>query len=202
MLFIREVEFETLKGKILINIECKGDNEIQFTDSENNIYHMYHEQDCCEEVYIKDICGNLSHLLDSPITMAECIVNEGNTDEDEWGTGTWTFYKLATVKGYVTISWYGESNGYYSETVDFVIEESIKNKRTYDIDLLSKNVEQSNLLQLDKFNYSDNDFDNVSKWINTNITNLSGFFQGSSNLTELDMSKWDANTENKDDSIE
>lgn len=201
-MFIREVEFETLKGKILINIECKGDNEIQFIDSENNIYHMYHEQDCCEEVYIKDICGNLSHLLDSPITMAECIVNEGNTDEDEWGTGTWTFYKLATVKGYVTISWYGESNGYYSETVDFVIEESIKNKRTYDIDLLSKNVEQSNLLQLDKFNYTDNDFDDVSKWINTNITNLSGFFQGSSNLTELDMSKWDANTENKDDSIE
>lgn len=201
-MFIREVEFETLKGKILINIECKGDNEIQFTDSENNIYHMYHEQDCCEEVYIKDICGNLSHLLDSPITMAECIVNKGNIGEDEWGTGTWTFYKLATVKGYVTISWYGESNGYYSETVDFVIEESIKNKRTYDIDLLSKNVEQSNLLQLDKFNYSDNDFNNVSKWINTNITNLSGFFQGSSNLTELDMSKWDANTENKDNSIE
>lgn len=201
-MFIHEVEFETLKGKILINIECKGDNEIQFTDSENNIYHMYHEQDCCEEVYIKDICGNLSHLLDSPITMAECIVNKGNIDEDEWGTGTWTFYKLATVKGYVTISWYGESNGYYSETVDFVIEESIKNKRTYDIDLLSKNVEQSNLLQLDKFNYTDNDFDDVSKWINTNITNLSGFFQGSSNLTELDMSKWDANTENKDDSIE
>lgn len=201
-MFIHEVEFETLKGKILINIECKGDNEIQFTDSENNIYHMYHEQDCCEEVYIKDICGNLSHLLDSPITMAECIVNKGNIDEDEWGTGTWTFYKLATVKGYVTISWYGESNGYYSETVDFVIEESIKNKRTYDIDLLSKNVEQSNSLQLDKFNYSDNDFDDVSKWINTNITNLSGFFQGSSNLTELDMSNWDANTENKDDSIE
>lgn len=57
-------------------------------------------------------------------------------------------------------------------------------------------------MQLDKFNYSDNDFDDVSKWINTNITNLSGFFQGSSNLTELDMSKWDANTENKDDSIE
>lgn len=201
-MFIRKVEFETLKGKILINIECKGDNEIQFIDSENNIYYMYHEQDCCEEVYIKDICGNLSHLLDSPITMAECIVNKGNIDEDEWGTGTWTFYKLATVKGYVTISWYGESNSYYSETVDFVIEESIKNKRTYDIDLLSKNVEQSNLLQLDKFNYSDNDFDDVSKWINNNITNLSGFFQGSSNLTELDMSKWDANTENKDDSIE
>ena len=114
------VDFEILKGKVLIDIEInEEEDEITFTDSEGVKYLMYHEQDCCEEVNIEDICGDINNLLNTPIVLAEEVINSGE-DEDEDYSCTWTFYKLATVKGYVTIRWYGVSNGYYSETVDLV----------------------------------------------------------------------------------
>jgi len=80
-------------------------------------YMMFHSQDCCENVRLHDIAGDLSDLLHAgPVLMAECVTQDA---EDASESGTWTFYKLATKKGYVTLRWLGESNGYYSEEVTF-----------------------------------------------------------------------------------
>lgn len=112
------LDVEVLLGKTLVSIEQSGDDELYFNTSDGEVFKMYHEQDCCERVYIEDIIGDLDDLIGTPLLMAEEVTEEGKDEFFE--SSTWTFYKFATVKGYVTIRWLGESNGYYSESVDFV----------------------------------------------------------------------------------
>jgi hypothetical protein len=110
-------EFKDLLGKTLTDIK-RSDDEIIFVTDEGREFKMYHYQQCCEDVSIEDINGDLSDLIGSPITLAEETSN--GEDIEYCQHGTWTFYKLATIKGYVDIRWVGVSNGYYSEAVDFM----------------------------------------------------------------------------------
>lgn len=111
------VSFSELVGKTVTDID-KGDDVIHFTCDDGTRYDMYHDQDCCECVTIEDICGSLDDLIGSPIL--EAYESSEPANKNDWGTSTWTFYRVYTAKGAVTIRWYGESNGYYSEGVSFV----------------------------------------------------------------------------------
>lgn len=124
-----DVKFEDLLGKVLVSIENRDDEYLIFTTKDGKEYMLYHSQDCCESVTIEDICGNLNDLLNMPILLAEEVIQRdenplnANIPHPEWQDSfTWTFYKLSTNKGSVTIRWYGESNGYYSEEVSFVLK--------------------------------------------------------------------------------
>lgn len=124
----RGIDVNVLLGKTLMKVEQIEKIKLIFTTTEGKVYKMYHEQDCCEDVYIEDVIGELDDLVGSPLTMAEEVTNDDYQNQTQmWSDNvqdyesyTWTFYKFATVKGYVTLRWFGTSNGYYSESVDFV----------------------------------------------------------------------------------
>ena len=113
--------FSDLKDKTLVKIVGmeKDSEEVTFYCSNGDIYRMFHNQDCCETVYLEDMCGNPENLIGNPILKAEEIIDDHGSHKND-ASVTWTFYHLATINGYVTLRWYGGSNGYYSESVDFV----------------------------------------------------------------------------------
>ena len=111
-----EHDVSCMLGHTIGDISEYGEGGLLFTLTAGEQFRMWHEQDCCEVVDLEDIAGELADLIGSPLTMAEMVTNAGHT---EYGSETWTFYKFATAKGYVTLRWHGESNGYYSESVMF-----------------------------------------------------------------------------------
>lgn len=80
-------------------------------------YVLYHDQDCCESVTVEEIIGDLEDLENLPLLIAREDSNADGPELPRAESYTWTFYNFATYKGYVTIRFLGESNGYYSEEV-------------------------------------------------------------------------------------
>jgi hypothetical protein len=113
-----ELDISILIGKILVNVDVTSD-EVTFKTDKEEQYRLFHEQDCCENVRIEDVIGDVSDLLNTPILLAEEVDNSTEKAPEGEGSYTWTFYKLATVKGNVTLRFLGTSSGYYSENVTF-----------------------------------------------------------------------------------
>jgi hypothetical protein len=113
---------EELLGKTLASVARNGNDSIDFVATTGERWMMYYEPDCCAKCSIEDVVGDLEDLVGAPIAMAEESTNSadppppGDYYDD---SHTWTFYRFATAKGYVTIRWFGSSNGYYSERATF-----------------------------------------------------------------------------------
>ena len=116
---------ELMTGLTFVKVEgAVGSDEMLFETAEGARFVFGHWQNCCERVDINDITGDLEDLVGEPLLIAEEVSGETpvDFDEDNHESVSWTFYKFATRKGYVDVRWLGESNGYYSESVDLFVE--------------------------------------------------------------------------------
>ena len=107
------MDIKELLGQTFTSI-TNNDDVIVFETSETK-FKMHHQQDCCENVYIEDICGDLEDLVDSPILQAEessspnkiedfsarqtfkNLQTEVKDPDYQDESETWTFYKFGTI---------------------------------------------------------------------------------------------------------
>ena len=121
----KNLELAELVGKKIKEIRGldEGSMEVSVYTECGQEYLFFHEQDCCESVYLNDFDGDADDLVGATIISAEEVSNPDEGERPEEGmeeSWTWTFYKIETSKGGIWMRWLGESNGYYSEHVDFV----------------------------------------------------------------------------------
>lgn len=119
-----DAEVSILVGKVIKDIVKSEENdELIFICEDDETYRMFHRSECCEEVEMNDICGDLQDLIGSKILQAEETTSKDNPKDNTINeyqcSFTWTFYRISSFNGSVTIRWYGISNGYYSEGVSF-----------------------------------------------------------------------------------
>lgn len=115
----KEVPFASLQGLTITKLTGvkNGSSEALIETSEGRRFRMTHHQDCCESVDLQDLVGDPADIVGSPVLLAEAVSSSASASE-ACDSGTWTFYKLATLEGACTLRWLGTSNG-YSEDVSF-----------------------------------------------------------------------------------
>ena len=108
-------DIKDMVGKKVLGIYYDEENfQIHADDC---VYAFYHEQSCCESVWLTQVDGISDKIIGSRIVIAEVVTDEKDT---EHGHITWTFYKIGTSKGTIDFRFQGESNGYYAESVDLI----------------------------------------------------------------------------------
>ncbi len=109
--------YQELIGRMVQEV-IRADDEILFFMADGSVYRLYHEQSCCEMVHIEDITGDVGHLSRFRLVQAECSYQKGDDIEN---SETWSFFRFGTIRGSITVRFYGSSNGYYSESANLYV---------------------------------------------------------------------------------
>ena len=108
-------KFEQIQGMAITAVVYKESDESLLIHLNTHVLEMIHHQDCCETVYLADVVGSFEDLIGYPLLeVSESIVDMSTIDM----SSTASYYNFRTIKASVQLRWIGESNGYYSETVD------------------------------------------------------------------------------------
>lgn len=115
-------DIEALVGEHLSSVSGldEGSDEVVFVCESGFAIKLYHEQDCCEHVVLNDFDCDVDDFSGAKVLSFEEVEGESIVDDDDMDSQTWTFYKLETDRGGLSMRWLGSSNGYYSESVDVV----------------------------------------------------------------------------------
>lgn len=117
----RNINLSELVGKTIQVVENENNESILFVCTDLSAYEMYHMQDCCEDVGVYNINGDLQSLVGKTIlSITESILGDWPKDVQEpecLESFTWTVFIIETESSTVVIRWLGTSNGYYSESV-------------------------------------------------------------------------------------
>ena len=109
------IAIKQLKGVTITAVVYKESDESLLIHLNTHVLEMIHHQDCCETVYLADVVGSFEDLIGYPLLeVSETIVNNGLIGE----SSTASYYNFKTIKASVQLRWVGESNSFYSETVD------------------------------------------------------------------------------------
>lgn len=110
--------FFQLKGQVIKEISGleEGSDEVLITTNEG-VLRLYHAQDCCESVKVQGINeGSIPSVLNGFVILAE---EDAVIKEENYGRSTVTTFIIKTQGvGFLKFSFWGESNGFYSEAVD------------------------------------------------------------------------------------
>ena len=85
----RRSTVDKLNGKILKHIQSSTDRLVFITDK-NEKYLMFHQQDCCEDVQLEDVNGDLDDLLGVPILDAREEMSQAEESTWTFPRGNWT----------------------------------------------------------------------------------------------------------------
>ena len=115
----RHVEFSALVGEVLDAVDIdREENQILLTTRSGRKFLVYHEQDCCETVAISGQDGNFDNLIGKPLIEARDFAVDTGESESDYDSQTTTTLVFRVDDQTVISRWIGDSNGYYSESVD------------------------------------------------------------------------------------